>query len=87
MRAGQTEICRYDSRDGSAVLDLPHFHPWCPEDPFLYDIEITCGADHVFSYFGMRKISFGADTQGHPRILLNNRPYFNNGLLDQGYWA
>ncbi|MCC8023580.1 MAG: glycoside hydrolase family 2 [Clostridiales bacterium] len=69
-----------------AVLSLPDFHAWSPEDPFLYDLEIQYGADRVTSYFGMRKISVGQDSQGMPRLLLNNRPYFHNGLLDQGYW-
>ncbi|MBO4894075.1 MAG: glycoside hydrolase family 2 [Clostridia bacterium] len=63
---------------------------WSPEDPFLYDLELTLtngsGSDTVKSYFGMRKYSIGKDKKGLPRIMLNNEPYFMNGLLDQGYW-
>ena len=25
--------------------------------------------------------------KGLPRLLLNNKPYFQRGLLDQGYWC
>ena len=65
---------------------------WSPENPFLYDVAIAlCGEngeiyDAVTSYFGMRKFSVGYDDKAVPRLLLNNKPYFQNGLLDQGYW-
>ncbi len=26
------------------------------------------------------------DKNGIPRIFLNNKPYFQKGVLDQGYW-
>ena len=38
------------------------------------------------SYFGMRKFSVAEDGRGIRRLCLNNRPLFQNGLLDQGYW-
>ncbi|MDR0531363.1 MAG: glycoside hydrolase family 2 [Oscillospiraceae bacterium] len=59
---------------------------WSPEDPFLYEIAFERGEDHVESYFGMRKFSLGTDENGTPRLMLNNRPYYHKGLLDQGYW-
>lgn len=64
---------------------------WSPENPFLYDAKITVeenGAvtDIVNSYLGMRKCSMGKDKNGTPRLFLNNKPYFMNGLLDQGFW-
>lgn len=61
-------------------------HLWSPEEPNLYDIELTAGKDKVTSYFGMRKFSIGKDGEGIARLMLNNKPYFHNGLLDQGYW-
>ena len=67
-------------------LDLPEFRWWSPEDPYLYDFEVKLGEDRVRSYFGMRKFSVGKDGDGNPRLFLNGRPYFHNGLLDQGYW-
>lgn len=43
--------------------------------------------DSVDSYFGMRKISTGPDpVTGKPTLLLNNKPLFHNGVLDQGWW-
>ena len=44
------------------------------------------GGDKVSSYFGMRKISIGPNAQGRPVLLLNNKPLFQNGTLDQGWW-
>ncbi len=70
----------------SAVIDLPEVHAWSPEDPFLYDLLLTVGEDRVQSYFAMRKFSVGEDEKKHPRLMLNNRPYFFDGVLDQGYW-
>jgi beta-galactosidase/beta-glucuronidase len=43
--------------------------------------------DTVKAYFAMRKISVGPGTvTGQPMLLLNNKPYFQNGTLDQGWW-
>jgi beta-galactosidase/beta-glucuronidase len=43
--------------------------------------------DRVKGYFAMRKVSIGPGTvQGQPAILLNNKPVFQNGTLDQGWW-
>ncbi len=70
----------------SAQVALPELCPWSPERPFLYDLEIRAGEDSVRSYFAMRKFSVGTDGRGFPRLMLNNRPYFFNGVLDQGYW-
>lgn len=35
----------------------------------------------------MRAFGIGKDEKGLPRLLLNGKPYFQNGLLDQGYWS
>ena len=43
--------------------------------------------DRVGSYFAMRKSSIGpGPVTGQPALLLNNRPLFQNGTLDQGWW-
>ena len=68
------------------LIPLSQAHPWSPEDPFLYNIEVQMGADHVRSYAAMRKISVARNPKGIPRIFLNNQPYFQKGVLDQGYW-
>ena len=71
----------------SASIAMGDFRLWSPEDPYLYDLEVACGADKVICYFGMRKFSVGKDEKGVSRLMLNNKPYFHNGLLDQGYWS
>lgn len=72
--------------DKDCVILLNDFKSWSPEHPFLYDVKISYGKDEVTSYFGMRKVSTGRDENGILRFFLNNKPYFFNGLLDQGYW-
>lgn len=67
-------------------IPVPDMHSWSPEDPFLYDVSVKMGEDCVKSYFAMRKISSEKDESGIPRFFLNNRPYFQKGVLDQGYW-
>ncbi|WEK20414.1 MAG: glycoside hydrolase family 2 TIM barrel-domain containing protein [Candidatus Pedobacter colombiensis] len=64
---------------------------WSPASPFLYDLVVRLKkngkvVDEVKSYFGMRKISIGKDAAGVDRIFLNNKPYYNLGTLDQGFW-
>lgn len=73
-----------DTTDNTVVID--NMKPWSPENPFLYKVVFTYGRDRVSSYFGMRKFSIGEDKDGLPRLMLNNKPYFFNGLLDQGYY-
>ena len=72
-------------------LPVSELRMWCPEDPFLYDLqaEILKGdqiVDSVESYFGMREVSAVVGSSGHRRITLNGKPIFLHGPLDQGYW-
>lgn len=69
-----------------ACIPMPDFRAWSPEDPYLYDLSVTLGEDRVESYFGMRKMEVRADRGGVKRLFLNGEPYFQSGLLDQGYW-
>lgn len=74
-------------KNGECLLHLDEFELWSSEHPVLYDLTVSAGSDEVRSYFGMRKFSIGTDEGGKPRLMLNNAPYFHNGLLDQGYWS
>ena len=67
-------------------IPVPDFEAWSPENPKLYGFHVRCGEDLVQSYFAMRKFSVSKDKNGTPRLFLNGKPYFHNGLLDQGYW-
>lgn len=71
--------------DGRAVLRPEHPRLWTPEDPYLYEFTVVCGEDRVRSYFALRTVGTGV-VDGIPRLLLNGKPCFFNGLLDQGYW-
>ncbi|MHA1193320.1 MAG: glycoside hydrolase family 2 protein [Promethearchaeota archaeon] len=73
------------------VLNLPSPKLWSPKNPFLYDIIISLKRndekiDMVKSYFGMRKISLNKAENDIRQIELNNKPIFQYGTLDQGYW-
>ncbi len=79
---------------GTAQPDAPvrlslgeHPRLWSPEDPFLYRFVARMGEDLAEGYFGLRSFGIGPDENGTPRLLLNGRPYFQAGLLDQGYWS
>ena len=68
------------------TIPLGDFVSWTLENPHLYDLKITYGQDKVTSYFGMRKFSVGKDKNGILRFFMNNKLFFFNGVLDQGYW-
>jgi beta-galactosidase/beta-glucuronidase len=82
----QTLIQSVTSSLPAITIPLRGFHYWSPENPFLYDLSIRANNDSVDSYFAMRRIDIRVDDAGIPRIFLNNEPYFQHGLLDQGYW-
>lgn len=84
---GEEEIAKADGK-GELTLHFPQkqFVPWSPENPHLYNLYVITRRDFVKSYFGMRK--FGVEKVGkYQRLMLNNKPYFHNGVLDQGYWS
>ena len=82
------ENCITSVRGESAFwsLDIPEQKLWSPEHPFLYSIKIWADQDYVESYFAMRSWSVEQDKEGILRVCLNHQPYFQNGVLDQGYW-
>ncbi len=75
------------------VLELPlaSAKAWTPESPFLYDLAVELrdkdGAllDRVQSYAAMRTIEVGHAGQ-NTVPLLNGRPVFFQGALEQGFW-
>ncbi|MFP5115923.1 glycoside hydrolase family 2 protein [Bacillaceae bacterium C204] len=59
---------------------------WTPENPNLFDVKVKLKEDgtlldEISSYFGMRKIHIE-----NGMVYLNNRPYYQKLVLDQGYW-
>ncbi|MBR0137940.1 MAG: MFS transporter [Erysipelotrichaceae bacterium] len=75
------------SGNGEFEIGIPDARSWSPEDPFLYDLTVECESDRIESYFAMRKFSTGTDNSGKKRLMLNNKPYFHKGVLDQGYYS
>ncbi len=78
-------------RGGASKLSIPNAKLWSPESPFVYDLKVTLKrdgqvVDAVKSYFAMRKTSLGKDEKGVLRLCLNNKPLFQYGPLDQGWW-
>ena len=64
---------------------------WEPSNPYLYDMKVSLlkdgkKVDEVKSYTAFRKISAERDANGIVRMYLNNKPLFQYGPLDQGWW-
>ncbi len=55
---------------------------WTPDNPKLYDFTVISGEDKIESYFALRKVEIKKD-----KILINGKPQFFHGLLDQGYFS
>jgi len=77
----QTEI----ATNHPVRIDIPDPQLWTCERPHLYDFAISTENDRVESYFALRTIGIG-EAGGRQRILLNGKPVFLNGVLDQGYF-
>ncbi len=86
--AGGTVVASGSAPVGQpVVLRIPNAHLWSPSDPYLYHLRLTLSTgDGVGSYFGMRKISVGTAPDGYRRLFLNDKPLFEYGPLDQGWW-
>lgn len=59
-----------------ASVPLEGCRLWSPEDPFLYELEISSGGDALTTRFGMRSFAFDPQTK---RAMLNGKPYFLRG--------
>ena len=46
------------------LVPLSEVRPWSPDDPHLYDLEVTLGEDRVTSFAGLRSFGVGADARG-----------------------
>ncbi|MBB5441071.1 hypothetical protein HDC92_004776 [Pedobacter sp. AK017] len=89
---GATVISKVSGKAGTELqIPVKNAKLWTPAKPFLYDLKLKLKqggtvVDEISSYFGMRKIAVAKDAAGIDRIFLNNKPYYNLGTLDQGFW-
>ncbi|MDO4739122.1 MAG: glycoside hydrolase family 2 TIM barrel-domain containing protein [Eubacteriales bacterium] len=59
---------------------------WSPDEPNLYEGCLKMGSDEVSTYFGVREISAAnVDGRGYKWILLNGKPVYLHGTLDQAF--
>ncbi|RYX86436.1 glycoside hydrolase family 2 [bacterium] len=90
LDGGRTIATQEGQANTELSIPVPNAKLWSPDSPFLYDVRVELvenkkSVDAVTSYFGMRKISIG-DDNGVKKMLLNNKPVFQMGPLDQGFW-
>jgi hypothetical protein len=86
---------RASGKPGEAIrMQVPDAKLWTPDTPTLYPISVfttenkldSKWSDIVDTYFAMRSVGVGADEKGVQRLLLNGKPLFQYGPLDQGWW-
>ena len=85
----QDEITTAAIRPGKgATLSIPENmqKSWTPKEPWLYPYSLEYGKDRILGYFALRKCDVQIADDNYPRFFLNNQPYFQSGVLDQGYW-
>ena len=88
---GEVLLCQECLSMENVFCRIPQMHPWTPETPYLYTLRVSFAEaedneDSVISYFAMRTVEISQGKNGTPLITLNGKPYFQIGLLDQGYW-
>lgn len=84
VKIDDQEVLMYSNQE--TPIKLNENHPWSPESPYLYQVEVQFYDDIVKSYFGLRKIEVKEMKNGRKMIYLNNKLLFIKGLLDQGYY-
>lgn len=77
---------------GPVSITIPQAQLWSPDAPNLYDLKVellnASGAvvDSVKAYTALRAFGKSKNEQGHWQLTLNNKPIFQWGPLDQGWW-
>lgn len=90
---GGQVVASITAPDRAHTLRIPNAKHWTPDTPHLYGVRVTVtgkeaadGNDLVESYFAFRKVSAAKDEKGVLRLMLNDKPLFQYGPLDQGWW-
>lgn len=75
------------NNNATVVLPVKNMKTWSPDSPFLYDLSYEVidpqgkTVDAVNSYIGMRKVHIEGN-----KIYLNNEPFYQRLVLDQGFY-
>ena len=77
--------------NGKLSVVIPQAHLWSVEDPYLYGLKVSIvrngkTVDSIDGYTSLRKISKVMAPDGYNRMALNDKPLFQFGPLDQGWW-
>lgn len=88
---GKSVATAHGDPNSKLEITIKSPRPWSPAKPDLYQLYVALAdengtIDGIAGYCAMRRISLGKDDQGVTRILLNNKPLFQYGTLDQGFW-
>ncbi len=89
---GKKVVYRTKSQKTSAAIAVKNPKLWTPDRPFLYDVLVSFRdksgklMDSVKSYTAFRTFEIGKDAAGITRMMLNGKPTFFCGPLDQGFW-
>jgi hypothetical protein len=92
VRDGDVQVATAEGAPGRPLdVQVPDAHLWSPDDPFLYELEVTLRdgdqeVDRVGSYVGMREVGTVRGADGRLRITLNHEILFLMSTLDQGFW-
>jgi len=76
---------------GKVTLYVKDAHLWSPDSPYLYGLSVSVvrgskTLDTVNGYTAMRKISAWQKNSNTKLMGLNDKPLFQLGPLDQGWW-
>jgi hypothetical protein len=86
---GERVVAESKGNGTGHVVTIENPKRWSPDSPHLYQVRARATAnvaDTVESYFAMRSIALGKDDKGIARMMLNGKPVFQYGPLDQGWW-
>ncbi len=83
------DLARAVSPTIELTLDKPVL--WTPDNPHLYEVTVSLirgqsRYDTVTYPLAFRTVGVGKDADGVQRLLLNGKPLFQYGPLDQGWW-
>lgn len=76
-----TTVARIETSSLNYKLPITTHHFWDIDSPHLYTLKVSTQADEVTETFGFRTIE-----ARDGRILLNGRPFYLRGALDQDYY-